>query len=90
MEICSSCGKELGKRLGTGEKSEAKEESKTIEVQQNLDNYVTQSKPDDSVKKETINDIEKNEISLGIIKERLAKGELSVKEFQELKKEISS
>jgi len=91
MEICSSCGKELGKLLGNGEKSEPKEESKPIEAQQNLDSYVAQSTLEyNSGDKETINDIERNEKALGILKERLAKGEISKEEFLEIKKEISS
>jgi len=90
MEICSSCGKELGKRLGKGNESELKEESKPIEAQQNLDSYVAQNiLENNSLEKETINDIERNEEALGILKERLAKGEISVKDFQEIKKELS-
>jgi len=96
MEICSSCGKELGKLVNKGNKSLSsfsgtpKEASEPVEYQQNLDSFVTQSNiEDDSVVKETINDIEKNEESLGILKERLAKGEISVKEFQKIKKELS-
>jgi len=90
MEICSSCGKELGKRLGKGNESESKEEAKSIEAQQNLDSYVAQNVlENNSLEKETINDIERNEEALGILKERLAKGEISVKDFQEIKKELS-
>lgn len=81
VEICSICGKELGK---------IKSESKPVESQQNLDSYVTQAKlAEESEKKETINDIESNEEALGILKERLAKGEITVQEFQEIKKELS-
>ena len=96
MEICSSCGKELGKLIEKGNKTLSSfsgnpiEKSKPVESQQSLDSFVTQSNiEDDSVVKETINDIEKNEESLGILKERLAKGEISVKEFQAIKKELS-
>ena len=96
MEICSSCGKELGKLVEKGNKTLSSfsgnpiEKSKPVESQQSLDSFVTQSNiEDDSVVKETINDIEKNEESLGILKERLAKGEISVKEFQKIKKELS-
>lgn len=95
MEICSSCGKELGKLVEKGNKTLSsfsgtpKEKSKPVESQQNLDSYVAQSSLDNSVVKETINDIEKNEKALGILKERLAKGEISVNEYQEIKKELS-
>lgn len=90
MEICSSCGKELGKRLRKGNESESKENQKPIESQQNLDSYVDQSiLEDNSIENETIYDIERNEEVLGILKDRLAKGEISIKEFQEIKKELS-
>ena len=84
-------GKELGSLLTEEKKSYINEESKPVESQQNLDNYVAQSTlENNSEDKETINDIEKNEKALGVLKERLAKGEISVKEYQEIKKEISS
>ena len=96
MEICSLCGKELGKLLEKGNKSlssfsgSPKEKSKPVESQQSLDSFVTQSNIEDtSVVKETINDIERNEEALGLLKERLAKGEISIQEFQEIKKELS-
>ena len=89
MEVCNKCDKELGKLLGNGKESESKEETKPIQDQQNLDSYVAQSKLDDSLEKETIHDIERNEEALGLLKERLAKGEISVKVFQEIKNELS-
>ena len=54
MEICSSCGKELGKLVNKGNKSLSsfsgtpKEASKPVESQQNLDNYVLQSNLEDN------------------------------------------
>jgi len=69
MEICSSCGKELGKLVNKGNKSLSfsgtpKEASKPVESQQNLDNYVLQSNLEDNFsqkEKETISDIKRNE-----------------------------
>ncbi len=96
MEICSSCGKQLGKLLQKGDDTLSsfsgtpKEASKPVESQQKLDSFVTQNNIEETPEvKETINDIEKNEETLGILKERLAKGEISVKEFQKIKKELS-
>ena len=106
MEICSSCGKELGKLIEKGNKSLSSFSGtpvgarkgwdkrgrgiKPVESQQKLDSFVTQSNIEDtSVVKETINDIERNEEALGLLKERLAKGEISIQEFQEIKKELS-
>jgi len=87
-EICSFCGTEFPKRNLTENNSKPKE-SKPVEAQQNLDSYVAQSiLEDNSEDKETINDIERNEKALGVLKERLAKGEISVKEYQEIKKEL--
>ena len=85
MEICTSCGKEVGKRLSTGE------DEKPKEAQQLLDSYVTQAKTEGTAKdeKETINDIEENEKVLGILKERLAKGEITFLEYKHIKKEIT-
>ena len=85
MEICTSCGKEVGKRLSTGE------DEKPKEAQQLLDSYVTQAKTEGTAKdeKETINDIEENEKVLGKLKERLAKGEITLHEYKHVKKEIT-
>src|SRR3990172_13082296 len=70
MEICSSCGKELGKLVNKGNKSlssfsgTSQEASKPVESQQNLDNYVLQSNLEDNFsqkEKESISDIKRNE-----------------------------
>jgi len=84
MKICTYCGIELGPMYVESEKPE------TVPAQQQLDAFlVEEKKVEPEVKKETIHDIEKNEKALGILKERLANGEISVKEFQEIKKELS-
>lgn len=84
MKICTDCGIVLGPMYVESEKPE------TVPAQQQLDAFLVEDKKVGSeVKKETIHNIEQTEKALGILKERLAKGEISVQEYQNIKKELS-
>ena len=83
MKICTDCGIVLGPMYVESEKPE------TAPAQQQLDSFLVEENVETEVKKETIHDIERNEKALGILKERLAKGEISVQEYQTIKKELS-
>jgi len=85
MKICTDCGIELGPMYVESKKSE------TVPAQQQLDTFLVEDKKvETEVKKETIHDIEQTEKALGILKERLAKGDITLGEYTELKKELSS